>query len=86
MGVDAWIYSSFSELKLPAPFSWGIFEGENRCFDQGTVPLQGGEDGAQKIIPFCAPVGSSGATEPIPWLPEVGTFFPGGFLLLWPLL
>ena len=26
VGVDAWIYSSFSKLKLPAPSSWGKFE------------------------------------------------------------
>ena len=78
MGVYALIYSPFSELKLPAPSSWGIFEGGNKRFDQGVVLLQGGEDGARKIIPFCAPIGSPGATEPTPWLP--------GFLLLWSLL
>ena len=44
VGVDVWIYSSFSELKLPALSSWGIFEGENKCFDKGTILLQGGED------------------------------------------
>ena len=62
MWVDAWINSSFSELKLPAPSSWDIFEGENKCLDQVTVLLQGGEDGAWEIIPFCAPVGSTEAT------------------------
>ena len=86
MGVDAWIYRSFSELKLPAPSSWGLFEEESKCFDQGTVLLQGGEDGAREIIPFCAPVESPGATEPTPWLPGVGILFPQGFLLLWSLL
>ena len=31
VGVDAWIYicSSFSELKLSAPSSWGMSEEEN---------------------------------------------------------
>ena len=29
VGVNAWIYSSFSEIKLSAPSSWGILEGEN---------------------------------------------------------
>ena len=77
------IYSSFSELiKLPTPSSWGIFEGDNKCFDQGTVLLQGEEDGAREIIPFCALVGSCGATEPTPWLPGVGIHFPTGFLFL----
>ena len=60
MGVDAWTYCSFSELKLPAPSSPGIFEGENKCFDQGTVLLQGGEGGAREIIAFYAPAGSPG--------------------------
>ena len=83
MGVDAWIYSSFSELKLSAPSSWGIFEGENKCFDQGTVLLHGGQDGgAREVIPFCALV----AAELTPWLPGVGISFPGGFFLLWSLL
>ena len=86
MGVDAWIYSYFSELKIPALSSWGIFEGENKCFDKGTVLLHGGEDEAWEIIPLCALEGSPGATEPIPWLPGVGIPFPGGFLLLWSLL
>ena len=82
-----YMYSSFSELKLSAPSSWGIFEGENKCFDQGTVLLHGGEDGgAREIIPFCALVGSPGAAELTPWLPGVGIPFPGGFLLLWSLL
>ena len=67
VGIDAWIYiCSFSELKLQVPSSWGIFHGENKSFDQGTVLLQGGEEGALEIIPFCAPVGSPGATEPTP--------------------
>ena len=86
VGVDARIYSYFSELKLTALSSWGIFECKNKCYDHATVLLQGGEDGARNIIPFCAPVGSPGATEPIPWLPGVGIPFPGGFLLLWSLL
>ena len=64
MGVDVWKYSSFSELKLSALSSWGIFEGENKCFDQGTVLLHGGEHGW--IIPFCALVGSLGAAELTP--------------------
>ena len=55
LGVDGWIYSSFTELKLSAPSSWGISEGENKCFDQGTVLLHGGEDGgAREITSFCA--------------------------------
>ena len=41
VGVDVWIYRSFSELKLSAPSSWGMFKGEHKCFDQGTVLLQG---------------------------------------------
>ena len=86
MGVDAWIYSSFSELKLPAKSSWGIFEGDNKCFDQGTVLLPGGEDEAWEIIPFFAPVGSPEATEPTPWLPRVCIPFPQGFFCLWCLL
>ena len=87
MGVDAWIYSSFSELKLSAPSSWGIFEGENKCFDQGTALLHGGEDGgAREVTPFCALVGSPGAAELTPWLPGVGISFPGGFFLFWSLL
>ena len=54
-GVDAWIYSSFTELKLSALSSWGISEGENKCFEQGTVLLHGGEDsGAREITSFCA--------------------------------
>ena len=35
--VDARISSPFSELKLAAPSSCGIFIGENKCLDQGTV-------------------------------------------------
>ena len=67
MGVDAWIYSSFSELKLSAPSSCGISEGEHKCFDQGTALLHGGEDeGAWEITPFCALVGSPGAIELTP--------------------
>ena len=63
-GVDAWIFISCSELKLSAPSSWGILKGENKCFDQGTALLHGGEDGgAWEINPFCAFVGSPGATE-----------------------
>ena len=80
MGVDAWKCSSSSELKLSAPSSWGIFDGENKCFDQGTVLLHGGEGGW--IILLCALVGSPGAAELTPWVPGVGIPFPGGFLLL----
>ena len=66
MGADAWISSPFSELKLLAPSSCGIFVGENKCHDQGTVLLHGGEDEAGKnIFPFCAPVESPGAIEPL---------------------
>ena len=77
----------FSALKLSALSSWGIFEVENKCFDQGTVLLHGGENGeARKIIPFCALVGSPGAAELTPWLPGVGIPFPEGFFLFWSLL
>ena len=63
-GVDAWIYSSISELKLSAPSSWGIFEVEIKFFNQGTALLHGGEDGgAQQVTPPCALVGSPGAAE-----------------------
>ena len=87
METEAWISSPFSVIKLPAPSSWGIFVGENKCLDQGTVLLHGGEDKAgENIIQFCAPVGSPGATEPTPWLPGVGIPFPKGSLLLWSLL
>ena len=76
MGVDAWIYCSFSEVKLTPPSSWGI-EGENKRFDQGTVLLHGGEDGeAREIIPFCSLVGSSGAAKLTPLLPGVDIPFP----------
>ena len=52
MGVDVLIYRSFSELKLSALFSWGMFDGENKCFDQGTALLHGGADGvAWEITP-----------------------------------
>ena len=51
MGVYAFGYIVFfSELKLPAQSSWGIFDGGNKCFDHGTVLLQGGEDGARKLF------------------------------------
>ena len=86
-GGDARISDPFSVIKLPVPSSCGIFVGENKWLNQGTVLLHGGEDEAgENIIPFCAPVKSPGATEPTPWLPEVGIPFPGGFLLLWSLL
>ena len=42
----------FSEIILPALSSWGIFVGENKCLDQGTVLLHGGEDEAG--CPVCA--------------------------------
>ena len=87
MGVDDWIYSSFSEIKLSAPSSWVIFEGENKCFEQGIVLLHGGEDGgAREVTPFCALVWSPGAAELLPWLTGVVISFPGGFFLLWSLL
>ena len=63
VGVDAWISIRFSEIKIPAPSSSGIFVGENKCYDQGTVLLLKGEDEARENIPLCAPVGSPGATE-----------------------
>ena len=50
MGPDAWISSPFSVIKLPAPSNRGIFFGENKCLDQGTVLLHGGEDEAGKIF------------------------------------
>ena len=85
-GVDAWISSPFSELKLPALSSWGISDGEKKYFDQGTAILHGRQDGgAQEITPFCALVGFPGAPELTPWLPGVGIPFPGGFFL-WSLL
>ena len=62
MGADAWISSPFSEIKLPSPSSCGIFVRENKCLDQGTVLLHGGEDEAGENILFCVPVGSPGAT------------------------
>ena len=84
MGVDAQISCPFSEINLPAPCSCGIFVGENKFLDQGTVLLHRGEDEAgENIIPFYAPEGSPGAKEPTQWLPGVGFPFPGGFLLLW---
>ena len=62
MGADAWISSPFSVIKLPAPSSCGIFVRENKCTDQGTVLLHGGEDEAREnIILFCAPIESPGA-------------------------
>ena len=62
-----------------------VRDGKNKCFDQGNFLLQGGDDGAREIIPFFAPVGSPGATEPTSLFPGVGTPFPGAFLLLWSL-
>ena len=46
MGADARISSPFSEIKFTAPSSCGIFVGENKCLDQGTVLLHGVEDEA----------------------------------------
>ena len=44
----------FSEIKLPALSSCGIFAGENKCLDQSTAPLHGGEDEAwENVIPLC---------------------------------
>ena len=68
MGVDAGISIPFSEIKLPAPSNCGIFVGENKCFDQSTVLLPGGEDEGAENIPFCAPLKSPGAPEPTLWL------------------
>ena len=74
-GADARISSPFFNDKTS---SCGILVGENKY-----LLLHGGEDEAgENIIPFCAPIGSPGATEPTPWLPGVGIPFPGGFLLL----
>ena len=59
MGADAWISSPLSVIKLPSPFSWGIFVGENKCLDQGTVLLNGEEredEAGENISPFFAPV------------------------------
>ena len=71
MGADARISCSFSEIKLPAPSSCGIFLGENKWLDQGKVVLHEREDEAgENIIPFCVPVGSPGATEPTPCFQE----------------
>ena len=84
MEVDVRISSPFSEIKLPALSSWGIFAEENKCLDQDTVLLHGGEDEAG--CPVCAYKGTLGATEPASWLPGVGIPFPGWFLLFWFLL
>ena len=88
VGDEAQISSIFSVIKLPAPWmNCGIFVGEHKFLDQGTVLLHGGEDEAgENIIPFCASVESSRATEPTLWLPGVGFLFSGGFLLPWSLL
>ena len=80
MRADARISSPFSEIKLPVLSSCGIFVGENKCLDQGTVLLHGGEDEAG--CPVCASKGTLGATEPAPWFPGIGIHFPGKFLLL----
>ena len=57
---------------------------ENKCFDQGTLLLYGGEDEAG--CPFCAPLGTPGATETAPWLPGVAIPLSGRVLLFWSLL
>ena len=44
--------------------------GENKCLDQGTVLINGGEDEAGGKIPFFVPVGSPGTTDPNPWFPQ----------------
>ena len=49
-GVDARISGPFSEIKLPAPSSWGIIVGENKCLDQSTVLMHEGEDDARGIF------------------------------------
>ena len=72
----------FSELKLPAPSSWVYLKEKINALTRVYVILQRGQDGAKEINPFCAPVGSPGSTEPIPWLPGVGIPFPRGSLLL----
>ena len=59
--------------------------GENKCLDQGTVLINGGEDEAGGKIPFFVPVGSPGTTDPNPWFPGVGIQLSGGFLLPWKL-
>ena len=47
-----------------------MFEQENKYFDQGTVLVQKGEDGAWEINSFCAPVGSPGVTKHTPGYQE----------------
>ena len=78
--VDAQISSPCSDIKLPALYNLGIFVGENKCFDQGTVLLHGGEDEAG--YPVCTPMGTPGAIETAPWLPGVNIRLPGRVLLL----
>ena len=84
MVVNAGKFSSSSELKLSAPSSCGIFGGENKCSDQGTVLLHGGE--GRWIVLLCALVVPPGAAELTPCVPGVGIPFPGDFFLLWSLL
>ena len=82
VGVNAVKFSS-SELRLSAPSSCGIFDGENKCSDHGTVLLHGGE--GRRIVLLWALVVSPGAAELTPCVPGVGIPFPGDFLL-WSLL
>ena len=65
--------SPCSAIKVPALSNWGLFVGENKCLDQETVLLHGGDDEAGGNFPFSAPARSPQATEPVPWLPEVKT-------------
>ena len=70
-------YIALFQSKTPSSVQLqGIFEGENKYFDQGTVLLQGGEDGAREVLPFCALVGSPGATEKASPFQKV-SFFSG---------
>ena len=46
----------------------------------GTILLQRQEDGAREIIPFCAPVGSAGATEPTRSRHPLSTRFPSSLV------
>ena len=80
VGVNA---VKFSSSELSAPSSCGIFDGENKCSDHGTVLLHGGE--GRRIVLLWALVVSPGAAELTPCVPGVGIPFPGDFLL-WSLL
>ena len=45
-------YIALFRAKTSSSVQLGIFEGENKCFDQGTVLLQGGEEGAWETMLF----------------------------------